>query len=239
MLKLTSAINVLMILTIFLFFNPNNNSIAGTCDEKSSSGNTPTFTGDHNYTENWHPELQFQYDPSNPDEIDRNSSISLNVIGGCSPYTWSVSGTGFTLDEEITTGLTNTLNADGAPCGSATITVTGCNETQVVGYVRSTSGKWVLSTSCGGTFGPINCDGCLPLGCYGMIDSKTAYFEAWCGYSDDYTCEELGGCVGPCSPIGNCSGDIIAGYIPCSVGRTATCEWVCAGDPRPNCTFTP
>jgi RHS repeat-associated protein len=94
------------------------------------------------------PAPQLQYDPNNPDEIDRNSSICLNVVGGCSPYTWSVSGTGFTLDESITTGLTNTLNADGTSCGTATITVVGCNGNEVVGYVRGCYGEWVIVGGC-------------------------------------------------------------------------------------------
>jgi RHS repeat-associated protein len=81
------------------------------------------------------PEPEFQYDPNTPDEIDRNSSIPINVIGGCTPYTLSVSGNGFSL-----TG--KTLFADGTACGTATITVTDYCGNNATGYVRCTEGTW-------------------------------------------------------------------------------------------------
>jgi hypothetical protein len=149
MVKLKMIINVFLLLTISIYLHPVGTSIAGTCNEMSSIGSTQTLTGDHVYSENWQSELQFQYDPSNPEEIARNSSIFLNVIGGCSPYTWSVSGTGFSLGTEgEPTGPTNTLYADGTACGAATITVTGCDGTQVEGYVRCTVGTWKHISYC-------------------------------------------------------------------------------------------
>jgi RHS repeat-associated protein len=94
--------------------------------------NVPTIP--NQYTPLPEPELQF--DPGNPDEIDPNSSISINVIGGCPPYTMAVSGNGFSM-----TG--NTLLADDTACGSATITVTDVCANSATGYVRSTNGTWV------------------------------------------------------------------------------------------------
>ncbi len=93
--------------------------------------NVPTIPEE--YTPLPAPELQ--YDPSNPDEINPNSSISLNVVGGCPPYTLSVSGNGFSM-----TG--KTLFADDTACGSATITVTDACGNNTTGYVRCTAGKW-------------------------------------------------------------------------------------------------
>jgi len=141
MLKLKTIVNVLLFLTISICLHSIDTSIAGTCDEIESSGSTSTATGDHDYSENWNtaPEL----DPSIPEEIAPDSSIPLTVSGGCAPYTWSVSGTGFTLETEgEPTGPINTLYADGSACGAATITVIGCDGTQIAGYVRSTTGQW-------------------------------------------------------------------------------------------------
>ena len=85
-------------------------------------------------------------DAGSADIIDRNSSCAVAItdsLGNGGPYTWSVSGTGLSLTNAVTTGLSNTLIADGAACGSATITVTGCAGTVVNGYVRCIVGKWV------------------------------------------------------------------------------------------------
>lgn len=90
--------------------------------------------------------------------VARNASVTVAITdsGDSGPFSWAVSGTGFTLDNATTTGLTNTLNADGTACGLATITVTGCEETSATGYVRCTTGVWVLDTDdfC------VNCTGC-------------------------------------------------------------------------------
>jgi hypothetical protein len=77
--------------------------------------------------------------------LGRDASGTVAILdpeekGG--PFSWSVSGTGFTLDEAETVGLTNTLNADNTSCGKAEITVIGCNEIPITGSVRSTEGKW-------------------------------------------------------------------------------------------------
>lgn len=146
MLKLKNPIYVLLLLTFLLCFHPIDNSIAGSCDEKASSGGTPTFSGNFNIPPGFEcPENPtLEYDTVNSAEtIDRNGSANLVVIGNNGPYTWSVSGTGFTLEtEDEPTGPTNALHADGSACGAATITVTGCDGTQVHGYVRCATGVW-------------------------------------------------------------------------------------------------
>jgi hypothetical protein len=98
-------------------------------------GGGPTVSGNYTYP-------PFQYDPDNPDEIDRNNSIPICVIGGIPPYTWQVSGNGFSLSEGATKGLTNTLIANDTACGTATITVTDTYGVPVTGYVRCTTGQW-------------------------------------------------------------------------------------------------
>jgi len=85
-------------------------ALAGDCAECSNTGVPQTVYGNYEYTPEWFPPLQ--YDPANPQTIQRNQSVAISVIGGIPPYTWSVSGTGFTLASETTWGLSNTLNAD-------------------------------------------------------------------------------------------------------------------------------
>jgi hypothetical protein len=81
-------------------------------------------------------------------DLARNSWRVLTIIeksGKGEPYTWSVSGKGFSLENTEPTGISNTLYTDGTACGSAIIKVTGCNgKIEVTGYVRSTAGKWIL-----------------------------------------------------------------------------------------------
>jgi hypothetical protein len=96
--------------------------------------------------------IAWDYDVS-AETVAREASVSVAISDSLgtrgSPYSWSVSGVGFTLDNATTTGLTNTLNADDTACGSAEITVTGCGGKPVTGYVRCTTGVWltVFSTT--------------------------------------------------------------------------------------------
>lgn len=80
----------------------------------------------------------------NPSTIAPSSSIVVSIVGGVTPYAWSVSGTGFSLTNPTTVGLSNTLNSDVSSCGTATITVTDfCGQTVEI-QIRSTVGNWVL-----------------------------------------------------------------------------------------------
>jgi len=83
---------------------------------------------------------------SSASQINRSQSdVSVYISdpsGKGGPYTWSVSGTGFTLDNAITEGLVNILNADATACGMAEITVTGCDGSIITGFVWCTTGGW-------------------------------------------------------------------------------------------------
>jgi len=93
-----------------------------------------------NYLQN--PEDVLRWNPANPQTITRNTSRAVSVIGGTGPYKWSVSGTGFTLNNSTSTS--NTLNANNSACGSASITVTDKYGDTVSGSLRCTSsGEWV------------------------------------------------------------------------------------------------
>jgi len=75
-------------------------------------------------------------------EIVRETSETVYVMANNTPLTWTVSGTGFSLEHEETEGLGNILHADETACGSAEITVTGCDDQSATGFVRCTTGTW-------------------------------------------------------------------------------------------------
>jgi hypothetical protein len=96
------------------------------------------------------PATAFTFDDaSTADTIARNASITIYCLGGCYPYTWSVSGTGFSIPAS-TTASSNTLSADGTACGTATITATDYCGTALTIKIRCTSsGSWCAgSTPC-------------------------------------------------------------------------------------------
>lgn len=83
-------------------------------------------------------------DSTSADTIAQSSSVSVAVNDGLGPYSWSVSGVGFTLGSTQTGGGQNTLVSDASACGTATITVTDTCGGSTTGYVRCTTGQWVL-----------------------------------------------------------------------------------------------
>ena len=109
--------------------------------------NTPTLTGNFKYPAGWPPE--FQWDPANPEEIDRESFLLVAVIHGSPPYTWTVNEeNGFSLEHGETSDFANILYADDTACGTATITVVDEKGERVEGYIRCTSsGTWVVKGS--------------------------------------------------------------------------------------------
>jgi hypothetical protein len=153
------------LLTIFFFINSSSISAAGdSCFQGFS-----TIPGSVKYA--------FKWAPDNPDEIARNSDVEIKVIGGIQPYIWSVSGNGFSLSQSQTTGLSNTLNADGTACGAATITVTDNDGSSVAGYVRCTVGKWVLIENI--TCGTLDCCGGTCHSEFYCIQGKYRYMDSW------------------------------------------------------------
>ena len=113
------------------------------------------------------PDESMAWDDANSDDTVARSgtaTITITADGGTpqnAAWTWNVSGTGFWFDAEYTsTEIFNTtytsvlLYADGSACGSATITVTGCDNTVVTGYVRCTTGTWAFKSYTCGLIGP-------------------------------------------------------------------------------------
>ena len=91
------------------------------------------------------PEISISWDDDLTDDtIGRGTSISIYVKDGLGPYSWSVSGTGFTLGSPQTDGVSNTLISDNTACGTAVITVTDFCEEVTTGEVRCTFGQWII-----------------------------------------------------------------------------------------------
>lgn len=99
--------------------------------------NISTIQGTVEYPAGW----LLEWDPNNPQVINRNGSVAVNVISGVPPYSWSVSGSGFSLATDETQGLSNTLYADDTAC-VATVTVTDSRGQIVSGDVRCSCGNW-------------------------------------------------------------------------------------------------
>jgi hypothetical protein len=116
------------------------------------------------------PSGNFAFDDSStPDTIAPGGSISVYVSGGCPPYSWSVSGTGYTLDNASTTGLINGLNSAAGTCGVnygpvATVTITDNCSDSVQAIIRNTGGTWTLQETGAGVntctdTGGVSCTG--------------------------------------------------------------------------------
>jgi len=167
--------------------------------------------------------------------IARSDSASVAItdsVGYGFPYAWSVSGTGFTLDNAQTDGLTNTLNADASACGTATITVTGCDGTVVTGEVRCTTGKWVTHTACANF--PACGAYCGNSGCGGTVGNKLKYQVSYCVQNNINNCIYCVLSPQDCPDYGGCA---TGAGADCSVRASVLCEWVCGDDPRANCSF--
>jgi hypothetical protein len=200
MLRVKPSKIVLMILTFVFCLHLSGLTVADDCWDREGGG--PTVTGDYTYPPGWFPE--FQYNPNNPDEIDRNSSVEISVIGGTPPYTWQVSGNGFSIPSS-TTDRTNTLSADDTACGAATITITDDCPTVATGYVRCTAGKWVEKASICELGGPA--DVCWHDAPYYYCQKVEGYIKEWIELSHlggMPTCEEWGdaACAGRCDFYG-------------------------------------
>ena len=119
----------------FIILNCNSFALA-----QNDSCDTPpcTITGNAQYKTNWN----FYWLPSNPQTIGRNSVVTVGVFGGYPPFTWTVSGNGFSLADDETSERNNVLISSSTACGSASITVTDANGYTTTGSLRCSAGKW-------------------------------------------------------------------------------------------------
>ena len=108
MANFVKAFLILVITAFFLcLYNPAPDIEAGMCPISTVPGNVQYY---------------FEWDPNNPNTIGRGGQQTLRVVGGKAPFSWSVSGRGFSLAESQTDGPSNTLSANNSACGSAWIT---------------------------------------------------------------------------------------------------------------------
>ena len=144
MLK-SSTFKACLLAAVLVFCLSLNGFSAKPCRPPDCPPNISTIPETVQYSAGW----LLEWDPSNPDEIARNNDVLLKVISGTPPYTWSVGGTGFTLENETTQGLSNRLYADNTAC-VATVTVSDSRGQSVSGDVRCNCGGWVSKGSiCG------------------------------------------------------------------------------------------
>lgn len=76
--------------------------------------------------------------------IGRSTSVKVYVKDGLGPYSWEVTGTGFTMGSPQTGGVQGFLQSDATACGTATITVTDFCGDVTTGKVRCTFGEWII-----------------------------------------------------------------------------------------------
>jgi hypothetical protein len=98
----------------------------------------------------WPPDLE---PPSDEDgvQLPAHSALVIHAQGGVGPYTWTVSGIGFSFDgeaQEITTDDPQVdLFAGATACGAAAVSVTdSCTGKAITRYYRG-PGRWVLKSN--------------------------------------------------------------------------------------------
>ena len=81
--------------------------------------------------------------PNYPGDIVKaNSQKSVSISGGCPPYSWSISGEGYWLENDLTHDLGNIVYTDSDIDCLASITVVDKFGNRVTGNLRS-PGRWV------------------------------------------------------------------------------------------------
>ena len=125
--------------------------------------------------------------------IARNTSVEVRVADGLGPYTWSVTGTGFSMLHPTTAGVINEVVADNTACGLATVTVTDYCRDTTVGYLRCTEGQWV--EDCESLDPDSNCNGPsisdVVYHHYHYVGDKRIHIHQRCTWSSGQACTFL------------------------------------------------
>lgn len=185
--------------------------LAEDCADEKDVTQTPTPPGNAEYLEPWRE----QYRPTiyaSSETITAEGSITLWVDSGglaCSPYTWAVSGTGYSLDKSTTENdfetVTLTAPASTGTCGTdydiyTTVTVEDTCGLTDSATIRNTAGKWVscysFSQACSSGAFCDECDsGYLIIGNHRIYHGCCYKGYGSCGnnpYSYERTCSEDG-----------------------------------------------
>jgi hypothetical protein len=109
--------------------------------------------------------LAFEFDPNNPASIAINSSVTISVTGGTPPFSWSVTGSGFSFSTSQTDEPSNLLSATNTACGAAAFIVADSLGNKITGAITCNSGKWLSSHIIPGNFDGSNCS-CCYVGCH-------------------------------------------------------------------------
>jgi hypothetical protein len=218
----------------------------GRPDERKNSWNTLYSSADScgtaqvKITDNCHTEIICEFDSSVVSDLEydwvnsaqtvaRSANVNVFVTGGTPPYTWSISGTGFSLHNIETYSLSNTVYADSTACGSGLITVEDVCGVQIEGSIRCTTGAWVevADTDNGSTPGETCPDIMFGVGIDVLYTGGgVSRFDTWRGqyFLEEY-CDRIDiGSTGPCSLCPpNCNTQPL-GCTSCLLGRMPTCQ---------------
>lgn len=94
---------------------------------------------------------EIAWDPASDEQILQSGTADVAVFGSGFPFSWAISnehGSGFTLGDPDAVISENTVVAASDACGTAIITVTDCNDFEVVCRVLCTVGEWIQLSLC-------------------------------------------------------------------------------------------
>lgn len=196
--------------------------------------------------------------------IDPGGSAYVTVTGGCGPYSYSVSGTGYSASG---TGTVGTISSASGTCGVeyavyVTVTAKDFCGTEKTCVIRNTGGKWTISVApfvrCFNLPGGGRCVSCFHTSCAGnctgpqlitQVDNLTkwaitGYSCNCCNYGCSANCWESclewcpEGTETPpqCTPPGVCDQgvDVCLNFSTCAPDTVEKCVWACSGS---NCNY--
>jgi len=188
------------------------------------------------------PEISIDWDDeTSASSIGVSTGVTVAVTGGEGPYDWSVSGTGFSMENSETSGTSNTLNSTSEACGTATITVTDACDEATSGYVLCTVGEWLEVDTVGLTpdddcpMSPETCDTIFEqkvgkytwftASCYCKLREEYDSFGD-CDYPATWAAQGTGVCDTPNAPTVFTDHECTEYYYP--IASSLSCkEWTC------------
>ena len=89
------------------------------------------------------PHSQVVRDKTNIETIVPGQNVVWNIKNGTPPFTWNITGTGFSLQNTVSNTRSNTIKSLSTARGTGTITVTDVHNTTFTWYIRATNGTWI------------------------------------------------------------------------------------------------
>jgi hypothetical protein len=165
---------------------------------------------------------------STPDTIAPGATVSIYVQGGCGPYDWSTSSSGYTLGSAQTSGLSNTLTSASGTCNTnfdpnVKVTVTDKCGTSVDIFLRNTDGSWQNQSSSDNS---AQCTASGFCNCSSGPHSATTVFHEGEGAGGVYVARFVGTYYTSCVPgVGGCPDQ-----SPCDTSRSLGSSSCSPGD---------